>query len=129
MVCSHSCIHPSLPAGKKAKAFFNLLQKEKTFRALVDYVFTGSRFKITIPSENATVNFALAQVRCPSLAKPPQANATLEEGEVPPAEDPLHVWGENAKRFSRLNVLQRMVCPFTSLSVASPLFPSSASFL
>jgi staphylococcal nuclease domain-containing protein 1 len=95
-------------SGKKAKAFFNLLQRDKSFRAMVDYVFTGSRFKLTIPSENATLSFALAQVRCPSLAKP-QANATLEEGEVPPAEDPLAVWGETAKKFSRLNVLQRMV--------------------
>jgi staphylococcal nuclease domain-containing protein 1 len=94
--------------GKKAKAFFNLLQKDKSFRAMVDYVFTGSRFKLTIPSENATLSFALAQVRCPSLAKS-QTSATLEEGEVPPAEDPLSVWGETAKKFSRLNVLQRMV--------------------
>lgn len=78
---------------------------------MVDYVFTGSRYKLTIPSENATINFALAQVRCPSLAKP-QTNVTLEEGEVPPSEDPLNVWGENAKKFSRLNVLQRMVCHY-----------------
>jgi hypothetical protein len=76
----------------------------------VDYVFTGSRFKITIPSENVTISFALAQIRCPSLAKP-QTNVALEEGEVPqpPTEDPLAVWGETAKKFSRLNVLQRMV--------------------
>lgn len=52
--------------------------------------------------------FALSQVRCPSLAKS-QANVSLEDGEVPPTEDPLNVWGETAKRFSRLNVLQRMV--------------------
>lgn len=52
--------------------------------------------------------FALSQVRCPTLAKS-QANVSLEEGEVPPSEDPLLAWGENAKRFSRLNVLQRMV--------------------
>ena len=65
---------------------------------------------MTIPSENVSILFALSQVRCPNLSKSqPTATESLEEGEVPPNEDPLSVWAETAKKFSRLHVLQRLV--------------------
>jgi staphylococcal nuclease domain-containing protein 1 len=99
--------------AKRAKAVFATLSKDKTYKGQIDHVFTASRFKVTIPSENVTIQLALSQVRTPLIAKTNPSNSdedgndTLEEGEV--KEDPLAKWIEEGKRFSRHNYLQRKV--------------------
>eukprot|EP00602_Paraphysomonas_sp_CaronLab_P001201 CAMPEP_0185019232 /NCGR_PEP_ID=MMETSP1103-20130426/1860_1 /TAXON_ID=36769 /ORGANISM="Paraphysomonas bandaiensis, Strain Caron Lab Isolate" /LENGTH=865 /DNA_ID=CAMNT_0027549435 /DNA_START=359 /DNA_END=2956 /DNA_ORIENTATION=- len=89
--------------GKKAKAIFGMLQKDKTYKALVEHVFTGSRFKVTIPTENVTLQLALSQVRCLPLSKPNSS----EENDNDTTEQTI--WAEMAKKHSRFNVLQRTV--------------------
>jgi hypothetical protein len=131
------------PIGKKAKAIYSFLQKDKVYKGIVEHVFTGSRYKVTIPSENVCLQLALAQVRCPNLAKAAGAGASKAsavdaaannaaaadgddetKGEVDAGAaagataitvdeveevDPLAVWAEAAKKYSRYNVLQRHV--------------------
>ena len=98
---------------KRAKAFFGTLSKDKTHKAIIEHIFTGSRFKVTIPSENVTLQLALSQVRTPMVSKSNTPVAShdgkenLEEGEV--KEDPLAKWVEAGKRYSRYNLLQRKV--------------------
>lgn len=97
---------------KKAKAYYATLSKDKTYKGVVEHVFTGSRFKISIPSENVTLQLALSQVRTPQVTKQAAVEGAAsseeqEEGEV--LEHPLARWVEEGKLFSRRNFLQRKV--------------------
>merc|ERR1711966_464319 len=87
---------------KKAKTYAGSLQRIGQTKAIVDYVFNGSRFKIFIPSENCYVMFALANVRCP---QPSPNRAAISRGQARPAEP----FGDASKRHSRMNVQQRQV--------------------
>lgn len=87
---------------KKAKTYAGSLQRAGQTKAIVDYVFNGSRFKLFVPSENCFVMFALSNVRCPQPS--PNAGA-ISRGQARPAEP----FGDASKRHSRLNILQRQV--------------------
>ena len=50
---------------KKAKTYSGSLQRSGQTKAIVDYVFSGSRFKLFVPSENCFIMFALANIRSP----------------------------------------------------------------
>jgi staphylococcal nuclease domain-containing protein 1 len=61
---------------------------------VVEYVFSGARFKIYIPKEKCFVFFALSGLRCPARSR------KSRDGE------PL---AEEAYKFSRMNLSQRDV--------------------
>lgn len=100
---------------KKAKLVFATLSKDKTYKGIIEHVFTGSRYKVSIPSENVTMQLALSQVRTPAIVKNAPTTSDgddakaegLEEGEV--KENPLVKWVEAGKRYSRHTLLQRKV--------------------
>lgn len=62
-------------------------------------MFTGSRFKVSIPSEACLVQLSLAQVRCPLAAR-------SAPGQSARAAEPF---SDEARRFSRLMLNQRQV--------------------
>merc|ERR1711871_1195084 len=85
----------TLPNSKgKAKEFLPFLQRQDRLKAVVEYVVNGARFKLRIPKENCTINFALAGVRCPGRARDGQ---------------PAEPFAEEALSMSRLKFLQRDV--------------------
>ncbi|KAL6650681.1 hypothetical protein ACP70R_009606 [Stipagrostis hirtigluma subsp. patula] len=59
----------TVPA-KKARDFFQLLQRNRRHSAVVEYIFSGHRFKLTIPKETSTIAFSFSGVRCPSKNEP-----------------------------------------------------------
>uniref|UniRef100_A0A0D9W4H2 Ribonuclease n=1 Tax=Leersia perrieri TaxID=77586 RepID=A0A0D9W4H2_9ORYZ len=59
----------TLPA-KKAKEFLHLLQRTRRYSAIVKYVFSGHRFKVTIPKETCTILFSFSGVHCPGRDEP-----------------------------------------------------------
>ncbi|RLM74820.1 hypothetical protein C2845_PM15G07090 [Panicum miliaceum] len=61
--------HTTVPA-KKARDFFHLLQRNKRHSAVVEYIFSGYRFKLTIPNETSTIAFSFSCVRCPGKNEP-----------------------------------------------------------
>lgn len=87
---------------KKAKTYAGSLQRVGQTKAMVDYVFNGSRFKIFVPSENCYVMFALANSRCP---QPSPNRGALSRGQARPAEP----FGDESKRHARLTLQQRQV--------------------
>ena len=87
---------------KKAKTYAGTLQRAGNTKAIVDYVFNGSRFKLYIPSENCYVAFALSNVRCP---QPSPSAGAASRGKARAAEP----FGDASKCHSRLNILQRQV--------------------
>jgi endonuclease YncB( thermonuclease family) len=82
-------------AGKKAKAFLSILQPKKSYRAICEFVYSGSRVKVRVPSESAIFQFSMAQIRCPLTAR---AGTAGREGEP---------FAEEAKAFTRRHLLQR----------------------
>lgn len=84
--------------GKNAKTVFSLLPKG-TLGAIVEYVYTGSRIRVYVPSENCILQFSLGQVRSPLLAR-------SSAGQPARVAEPF---SEEARQFSRFHLLQRQV--------------------
>jgi staphylococcal nuclease domain-containing protein 1 len=82
---------------KRAKEYVGFLQRSGSMKAVVDYVFSGSRFKLSIPSENCSVMFALSEVRTPN----PSPNNPSGRAAEP--------FGDEAKLRAKLDVSQRNV--------------------
>lgn len=87
---------------KKAKTYAGSLQRAGQTKAIVDYVFNGSRFKLFVPSENCYIMFALGNVRCP---QPSPNQGAISRGQARPAEP----FGDASKRHSKMNLHQRQV--------------------
>mmetsp|Transcript_28764 Transcript_28764/g.37765 ORF Transcript_28764/g.37765 Transcript_28764/m.37765 type:complete len:904 (+) Transcript_28764:127-2838(+) len=86
---------------KQAIQYLPFLQRQRTVKAYIDYVFAGSRFKVYIPKENCAVMFALTTVRAPQPSRAPDANNRGgRKGDA---------FGDEAKNFSRLKLMQRNV--------------------
>lgn len=107
------CIHASgdyskptindLTDPKKSKAYSGSLMRAGSLKAIVEYVFNGSRYKMLIPSENCHVVFALENLRCPQPSLPASmASRGIQGKQAEP-------FGDISKRHARLNILQRTV--------------------
>ncbi|KAF3919685.1 hypothetical protein ABW20_dc0105936 [Dactylellina cionopaga] len=73
--------NPKAPAPKpivdaseseqKAKAHLSFLGRQKRIPAVVDFIASGSRFKLLIPKENVRLTFVLSGIRAPRTARNP----------------------------------------------------------
>ena len=59
-----------LTVPQKAKAYSGSLMRAGRVKAVVEYVFSGSRFKVFVPSENCHIMFALENLRSPQPSAP-----------------------------------------------------------
>jgi len=84
---------------RKAKAYSGSLIRAGKTKAIVDFVFNGALFKLFIPSENCHVRFTPNYIRCPQPS--PGLGSRVTKAAEP--------FGDESKRHSRLNVLQRQV--------------------
>lgn len=85
---------------KKATAYAGtLISRSGSVKAIVEYIFNGSRFKLFIPAENCTIMFAPSAVRCPQ----PSPMGSRKGGR---AAEPF---GDVSKRFAKMRILQRNV--------------------
>lgn len=66
---------------KKAKTYASTLERAGMTKAIVDYCFNGSRFKLFVPSENCYIVFALSNIRCPQPS-PNQGALSRGQGEL-----------------------------------------------
>ena len=55
---------------RKAKAYSGSLMRAGKVKAIVEYVFNGSRYKLLVPSENCHIVFALENLRSPQPSAP-----------------------------------------------------------
>ncbi|KAK2974139.1 hypothetical protein RJ640_021430, partial [Escallonia rubra] len=56
--------------AKKVKDFLPFLQRNRRMPAVVEYVFSGHRFKLYIPKETCSIAFSFSGVRCPGRDEP-----------------------------------------------------------
>ena len=84
----------------KAKQFLPLLQRAGRIDALVEFVSSGSRFKLYMPKETCLLTFLLSGIDCPRLGRPAHDNK--------PAQ-PSDEYADEAFLFSKSHCLQREV--------------------
>ncbi|GJQ13291.1 hypothetical protein GpartN1_g5082.t1 [Galdieria partita] len=84
----------SREATKRAKESFPHFQRTGPFHGIVEYVLSGSRYKILLSKESTMIAFALEYVRCP-----PPSKAPISKNDI----------GDAALYFARDNILQRDV--------------------
>ena len=86
--------------SSKAKQFLPSLQRAGRMDALVEFVSSGSRFKLYIPKETCLVTFLLSGIECPRMARTAYGN-----NPATPADE----YGDEAYVFSKLHCLQHEV--------------------
>eukprot|EP00538_Stauroneis_constricta_P000336 CAMPEP_0119573206 /NCGR_PEP_ID=MMETSP1352-20130426/45005_1 /TAXON_ID=265584 /ORGANISM="Stauroneis constricta, Strain CCMP1120" /LENGTH=958 /DNA_ID=CAMNT_0007622893 /DNA_START=199 /DNA_END=3075 /DNA_ORIENTATION=- len=84
---------------RKAKAYSGALMRAKTIKSVVEYCFSGARFKMLVPSENCHIVFSPNCIRCPQ----PSPAGAGRQGR------PAEPFGDASKRHARLTVHQRTV--------------------
>lgn len=93
------------PAGKKrAKEMVDYLQRTGPQRAIIEYVMTGSRFRVMLIKDSALATLALKAVACP-----PSTRRVYGPGGVLKESVPGEALGDEAHTFSRDTFLQRDV--------------------
>lgn len=80
--------------GAKAKQYLPFLKREKTLKAMVEFVYSGSRVKLSVAKENCQLNFSFAGIKCP------QTERKNVRGEA---------FGDEAKAYVREHLMQRQV--------------------
>lgn len=91
LTVDHSRIkHQYLPAWQRA------LRTE----AIVEFIASGSRFRLFFPKDNCLVTFLLAGISCPRSSRPAVGGAPAQEGEP---------FGDEALNFVKEKILQRDV--------------------
>eukprot|EP00824_Muranothrix_gubernata_P019686 TRINITY_DN3956_c2_g1_i1.p1 TRINITY_DN3956_c2_g1~~TRINITY_DN3956_c2_g1_i1.p1 ORF type:complete len:934 (+),score=250.11 TRINITY_DN3956_c2_g1_i1:151-2952(+) len=64
----HRCNDLTMDSSK-AKGFLTFLQRDKRHRAIVEFIFTGARYKLLIPAQSCYIMFSLSGVRCPAMGR------------------------------------------------------------
>lgn len=88
---------------QKAKHFLSFLTRAGMCEALVEFVASGSRFRLYIPKETCLITFLLAGIQCPRGSRPMPSNANGLQ--MTPA-DP---YGDEAFTFVKELIMQREV--------------------
>merc|ERR1719412_2966039 len=83
----------------KSKQFLPFLQRAGRMQAVVEFIASGSRFRVYIPRETCVITFLLAGITCP------RAGRNMPNGSVVEAEP----WGDEAMAFVKEMILQREV--------------------
>merc|ERR1719412_2426187 len=83
----------------KSKQFLPFLQRAGRMQAVVEFIASGSRFRVYIPRETCVITFLLAGITCP------RAGRNMPNGTVVEAEP----WGDEAMAFVKEMILQREV--------------------
>lgn len=98
LTTDHSRIkHQYLPSWQRA------LRNE----AIVEFIASGSRFRIFIPKDSCLVTFLLAGISCPRSSRAAVAGQPAQDGEP---------YGDEALNFVRERILQRDVRYFSTNS-------------
>merc|ERR1712241_595998 len=83
----------------KSKQFLPFLQRAGRMQAVVEFIASGSRFRVYIPRETCVITFLLAGITCPRAGR-------IMPGGI---ESPAEPWGDEAMAFVKEMILQREV--------------------
>lgn len=75
-------------------------QRAQRIEAIVEFIASGSRFRLYLPKDNCLVTFLLAGISCPRSSRPAVGSTPAQEGEP---------FGDEALSYVRERILQRDV--------------------
>ena len=81
----------------KSKQFLPFLQRAGRMTAVVEFVASGSRFRVYIPRETCVITFLLAGITCPRAARPLPGGGGTSEAEP---------WGDEALAYVKEMIMQ-----------------------
>ncbi|KAK2184568.1 hypothetical protein NP493_260g03038 [Ridgeia piscesae] len=84
----------------KAKQFLPFLQRAGRSEAIVEFVASGSRLRLYIPSETCLITFLLSGISCPRASRAASDRSAQQQGDA---------YGDDALSFTKEMVLQREV--------------------
>ena len=83
----------------KSKQFLPFLQRAGRMQCVVEFVASGSRFRVYIPRETCVITFLLAGIQCPRAGRVMPGGVTVE----------AEPYGNEAMAYVKELVLQREV--------------------
>ena len=86
--------------SNKAKQFLPFLHKSNRIDALVEFVSSGSRFRLYLPKESCLITFLLSSIDCPRMARPAMNGMPAQQADE---------FGEEAYLYTKTHCLQREV--------------------
>jgi len=83
----------------KSKQFLPFLQRAGRMQAVVEFVASGSRFRVYIPRETCVITFLLAGISCPRAGRVMPGGISVE----------AEPWGDEAMAYVKEMIMQREV--------------------
>ena len=90
---------------ERAKGLLSVLQRNGRMEAVVEFVSSGSRFRVQLMKDNWIISFLLSSINCPRGERRIPAPGNPQQQKVEPAEP----FGPEALTFSKEHFLQRSV--------------------
>jgi len=90
---------------ERAKGLLNVLQRNGRMEGVVEFVASGSRFRVHLLKDNWIISFILSSINCPRAERRIPAPGNPQQQKVEPAEP----FGAEALNFSKEHFLQRDV--------------------
>ncbi|UJR27196.1 hypothetical protein I4U23_008492 [Adineta vaga] len=90
---------------ERAKSSLNVLQQKGRMEGVVEFVASGSRFRVHLLKDNWIISFILSSINCPRAERRVPVSGNTQQQKVEPAEP----FGAEALTFSKEHFLQRDV--------------------
>lgn len=88
---------------ERAKGILSVLQRNGRMEGVVEFVSSGSRFRVHLSKDNWIISFILSSINCPRAERRVPAGGSSQQQKIEPAEP----YGTEALTFSKENFLQR----------------------
>ena len=88
---------------ERAKGLLSVLQRNGRMEGVVEFVGSGSRFRVHLLKDNWIISFILSSINCPRGERRIPAPGNPQQQKVEPAEP----FGTEALNFSKEHFLQR----------------------
>jgi staphylococcal nuclease domain-containing protein 1 len=88
---------------ERAKGSLSVLQRNGRMEGMVEYVGSGSRFRVHLFKDNWVISFLLSSINCPRPERRIPVGGNSQQQKTEPGEP----FGAEALEFARENLLQR----------------------
>ncbi len=88
---------------ERAKGLLSVLQRNGRMEGVVEFVSSGSRFRVYLLKDNWIISFLLSSINCPRAERRVPVSGNPQQQKVEPGEP----FGAEALTFSKEHFLQR----------------------
>jgi staphylococcal nuclease domain-containing protein 1 len=88
---------------ERAKGLLNVLKRNGRMEGIVEFVASGSRFRVHLLKDNWIISLFLSSINCPRVERRIHVNSNSQKQKIEPGEP----FGTEALNFSKEHFLQR----------------------